>query len=43
MNKKRWNTLLPDGSVPDKEVFSWIDHSYDLIVGNHRTAEQNYI
>ena len=32
MNKKHWNTVLLDGSVPDKEVFSWIDHSYDLII-----------
>ncbi|MGC1390320.1 MAG: MmcQ/YjbR family DNA-binding protein [Bacteroidales bacterium] len=31
MNKKHWNTVLLDGSVPDKEVFSWIDHSYDLV------------
>ena len=31
MNKKHWNTVLIDGSVPDKEVFSWIDHSYNLI------------
>ena len=33
MNKKHWNTVLLDGSVPDKEIFSWIDHSYDLITG----------
>ena len=33
MNKKHWNTVLLDGSVPDKEVFSWVDHSYNLIVG----------
>ncbi len=33
MNKKHWNTVMLDGSVPDKEVFSWIDHSYDLIAG----------
>jgi predicted DNA-binding protein (MmcQ/YjbR family) len=32
MNKKHWNTVFIDGSVPDKEVFSWIDHSYDLIL-----------
>jgi predicted DNA-binding protein (MmcQ/YjbR family) len=32
MNKKHWNTINLDGTVPDKEVFSWIDHSYDLIV-----------
>jgi predicted DNA-binding protein (MmcQ/YjbR family) len=35
MNKKHWNTVLLDGSVPDKEVFSWIDHSYGLITTNH--------
>ena len=28
MNKKHWNTVMFDGSVPDKEVFGWIDHSY---------------
>ena len=33
MNKKHWNTVLLDGSVPDKDVLSWIDHSYDLITG----------
>ncbi len=32
MNKKHWNTLLIDGTVPDKEIFSWIDHSYDLVM-----------
>jgi predicted DNA-binding protein (MmcQ/YjbR family) len=31
MNKKHWNTINLDGKVPDKEVFSWIDHSYELI------------
>jgi predicted DNA-binding protein (MmcQ/YjbR family) len=35
MNKNHWNTILMDGSVPDKEVLSWIDHSYDLIAGKH--------
>jgi predicted DNA-binding protein (MmcQ/YjbR family) len=33
MNKKHWNTILLDGSVPDKEICSWIDHSYQLIAG----------
>jgi predicted DNA-binding protein (MmcQ/YjbR family) len=32
MNKKHWNTVLVDGSVPDKEIFLWIDHSYDLVL-----------
>lgn len=31
MNKKHWNTVFLDGSIPDKEVFSWIDLSYDLV------------
>jgi predicted DNA-binding protein (MmcQ/YjbR family) len=33
MNKKHWNTVILDGSVTDKEVLSWIDHSYNLIIG----------
>jgi predicted DNA-binding protein (MmcQ/YjbR family) len=33
MNKKHWNTILLDGTVPDKDVFSWIDHSYLLVSG----------
>ena len=34
MNKKHWNTVLLDGSVPDKEIQAWIDHSYDLVKGS---------
>ncbi|HBC79847.1 MAG TPA: MmcQ-like protein [Bacteroidales bacterium] len=33
MNKKHWNTVYVDGTVPDKDLFSWIDHSYDLVSG----------
>jgi len=32
MNKKHWNTILLDGSVPDKYIFQWIDHSYEMVV-----------
>jgi len=32
MNKKHWNTIYIDGSVPDKDIFSWVDHSYDLVL-----------
>jgi predicted DNA-binding protein (MmcQ/YjbR family) len=31
MNKKHWNTVMLDGSIPDGEVFKWIDHSYDIV------------
>jgi predicted DNA-binding protein (MmcQ/YjbR family) len=39
MNKKHWNTVSLDGSVPEKEILSWIDHSYELVRGK-RTIEQ---
>lgn len=32
LNKKHWNTIYPDGSVPVKLLKEWIDHSYDLVV-----------
>jgi len=32
MNKKHWNTIIVNGSVPSKQLKEWIDHSYDLIV-----------
>lgn len=31
MNKKHWNTVLMDGSLPDKLVKKWIDDSYQLV------------
>jgi predicted DNA-binding protein (MmcQ/YjbR family) len=31
MNKKHWNTIVVDGSVPNKKLKEWIDHSYQLI------------
>lgn len=32
MNKKHWNTIIVDGSVPSRLLKEWIDHSYDLVV-----------
>ncbi|SMD05426.1 MmcQ/YjbR family DNA-binding protein [Sporomusa malonica] len=31
LNKRHWNTLLLDGSIPENEVRTLIDHSYDLV------------
>jgi hypothetical protein len=31
MNKKHWNTILPDASMSDRLLQQWIDHSYELI------------
>ena len=32
MNKKWWNTVDADGSIPEKLVFQLIDHSYEEVV-----------
>jgi predicted DNA-binding protein (MmcQ/YjbR family) len=31
MNKKHWNTVVLDGSIPPKEIREMIDHSFDLV------------
>ena len=32
MNKKHWNTVILDGSVPQGELKRMVDHSYALVV-----------
>lgn len=32
MNKRHWNTLILDGSLPDDLVFSLVDESYRLVL-----------
>jgi predicted DNA-binding protein (MmcQ/YjbR family) len=34
MNKDHWNTFLLDGSVPEEELLTSIDESYELVVSN---------
>jgi len=43
MNKKHWNTVLADGSVPDKLLLEWIDHSYDLVVKGLTRAQRSML
>jgi len=31
MNKKHWNTITIDGSIPDEEIITMINDSYDLV------------
>ncbi|HMO34333.1 MAG TPA: MmcQ/YjbR family DNA-binding protein [Lacibacter sp.] len=33
MNKKHWNTVLVDGSLPPSLVRELVDHSYELVRG----------
>jgi predicted DNA-binding protein (MmcQ/YjbR family) len=32
MNKRHWNTITIDGSLPDKLVRDMVEDSYDLVV-----------
>lgn len=32
MNKKHWNTVVLDGTIPNDEIQEMIDHSYRLVV-----------
>lgn len=32
MNKKHWNTIIVDGTIPEKKLKEMIDESYDLVV-----------
>ena len=34
MNKKHWNTVTLDGSIPAELIAGWIDHSYDRVVAS---------
>lgn len=34
MNKKHWNTVSTDGSIPDQLLREWTKDSYDLVVNS---------
>lgn len=40
LNKKHWNTVLLDGSVPDEEIELMIDESYALVVKGMTRAKR---
>ena len=41
LNKRHWNTVTLDGSVPDEELLELIDHSYELVVARLPRAQRN--
>ncbi len=41
MNKRHWNTVILDGTIPNSEIERMIDHSYTLVVKGLRKAELN--
>jgi predicted DNA-binding protein (MmcQ/YjbR family) len=32
LNKRHWNTVTVDGTVPERDLVGWIEDSYDLVV-----------
>lgn len=40
MDKRHWNTVRLDGSVPTAEIARLVDHSYDLVVAGLRRADR---
>ena len=32
LNKRHWNTVTVDGSIPDEEILDMMDDSYNLVV-----------
>ena len=41
MNKKHWNTVVLDGSVPEEELERMIDHSYAQVIRKLKQKEQS--
>jgi predicted DNA-binding protein (MmcQ/YjbR family) len=43
MNKKHWNTVLLDGTIPSHEIFAMIDHSFDLIAKSAKPSTRKKV
>ena len=43
MNKKHWNTVFLDGTVPDGEILRMIDNSYALVVKSLTKAKRLHL
>ena len=39
MSKKHWNTVIINGSIPEKELQEWINHSYELVVSGLKKSD----
>ena len=43
MNKKHWNTVTLDGSVPSERIMSMIEDSYRLVVASLKKSDRERI
>lgn len=41
LNKKHWNTVIVDGSIPQDEIYEMIDHSYDQVFKGLKKADRD--
>ncbi|MCO7226703.1 MmcQ/YjbR family DNA-binding protein [Pleionea sp. CnH1-48] len=41
MNKKHWNTIILNGSIPESEIKRMIDRSYSLVVNGLKKSEKD--
>ena len=41
LNKRHWNTVILDGSLPERMVMEMIEDSYDLVVAKLPKSTQN--
>ena len=41
MNKKHWNTVVLDGSIPSDLLRELVDHSYDLVIKGMTQKERD--
>jgi predicted DNA-binding protein (MmcQ/YjbR family) len=40
MNKKHWNTITVDNSIPENELLEMVDHSYNLVVEGLKKSDR---
>lgn len=40
MNKEHWNSIILDGTIPEKEIKRMIEESYDLIKVEKKTKQK---
>ncbi|KIL36684.1 hypothetical protein SD71_06690 [Cohnella kolymensis] len=43
MNKKHWNTVILDGTVPDKEILVMLEQSYYLVCSKMTKREREQL
>ncbi|NBI29478.1 MmcQ/YjbR family DNA-binding protein [Chengkuizengella marina] len=43
LNKRHWNTILLDDSIPDEEILEMVDQSYQLVFNSLKKADKQKI